>query len=564
MNARKIIYAEWLSVAIPLLCLLLWTITSSTAYPCLRRRNYLHPIEPIPIQGPKPHELKGPLWCDGVITADRAAGERAYVCEGQTLCKGATSCDGPLICIGSWFDDEGMLASLDSVTINLSLPLISACLLDNHLWGLLLSAGLLVAVGEILPQVIFPRYPVVILGNLVWVMQGALDLDNRVAGDIMKPISDVKMLDVKDRVNIDRWKTVINWGYKLAVLLVEGILLIAVQDMMSADPNEVTTLRSVPIHALPIVSGDYPLWDLLHLFQGGFSHIAIVEKTPPIGQKTQNNTPVDNAPPNWVWGGIRDGICRKLKFIRNGGNYQQPVTQTPKYWTDSPIYKLSREQPLGIVTMEDVLKALLRSPIFDEKDISHYKRRREYGDGSPGGVLESELQSPFSRESPNSQELETGSHPAGPAIQFATRNGDKSLDIAARRKHNSRNEHLSCSKPLVPLSNRGRRGKSLSDPLGRTLRCNSPKGFSPKDKGRGKAGEVGKAMSENNYSTNASDGFELESLTGTSIPSSIFSHSTGTTSHSLDLLGLRGESTDSSDPGLSTLEEEFSASVHSI
>lgn len=29
----------------------------------------------------------------------------------------------------------------------------------------------------------------------------------------MKPISDVKMLNVKDRMNIDRWKRVINWGY---------------------------------------------------------------------------------------------------------------------------------------------------------------------------------------------------------------------------------------------------------------------------------------------------------------------------------------------------------------
>ena len=55
-----------------------------------------------------------------------------------------------------------------SVTINLSLPLISACLLDNRLWGLFLLAGLLIVVGEILPEVIFSRYPVVILGNLMW------------------------------------------------------------------------------------------------------------------------------------------------------------------------------------------------------------------------------------------------------------------------------------------------------------------------------------------------------------------------------------------------------------
>lgn len=55
-----------------------------------------------------------------------------------------------------------------SVTINLSLPLISACLLDNHLWGLLLSASLLIIVGEILPGILFPRFPVELLGNMMW------------------------------------------------------------------------------------------------------------------------------------------------------------------------------------------------------------------------------------------------------------------------------------------------------------------------------------------------------------------------------------------------------------
>lgn len=117
MNAREIIYTRWLSVAIPLLCFLLWTTTSSPAYPCLSRRNYLHLIEPNPILGPKdsaalhrPHRLKGPLWCNGTITADPSAGEKTYVCDDQTLCKGATNCNGALVCTGPWFDDGGMLA----------------------------------------------------------------------------------------------------------------------------------------------------------------------------------------------------------------------------------------------------------------------------------------------------------------------------------------------------------------------------------------------------------------------------------------------------------------------
>ena len=261
---------------------------------------------------------------------------------------------------------------------------------------------------------------------------------------------------------------------------------------------------------------------------------------------------------------MRDTIFKKLKFIRKEGEYQQPMTQVPKYWTGSSRYKLSREQPLGIVTMEDVLKALLRSSIFDEKDISHSRRRRGTGEDSLREVFERESQRPFSREPLTSERLEIESElPAGLDIQLAPKNGEGSSESAARGKHNSGNKHLSSPKPLVPLSSKERRGNALTDPLGGTPRQNSPEKLSSKDKGKGRAFEVRKAMSESNYSTNASDDFELESLTGASVPSSIFSHSTGTTSHLMDLLGLRGQYANSSDFYLSTLDEESSASANS-
>jgi len=118
MNTRKIIYARWLSVAIPLFYFLLWATTSSTAYPCLSRRlSSLHLIEPNQTPWPKgpaapqrPHKFKGPLWCNGTLTADPLAKGKGYVCTGQTLCNGATSCNGTLVCTGPWFYDGGTLA----------------------------------------------------------------------------------------------------------------------------------------------------------------------------------------------------------------------------------------------------------------------------------------------------------------------------------------------------------------------------------------------------------------------------------------------------------------------
>lgn len=31
--------------------------------------------------------------------------------------------------------------------------------------------------------------------------------------------------------------------------------------------DEITTLKQLPLHKLPVISEDYPLWDLLRLFQ---------------------------------------------------------------------------------------------------------------------------------------------------------------------------------------------------------------------------------------------------------------------------------------------------------
>lgn len=58
--------------------------------------------------------------------------------------------------------------TLATVIINHSLPLMAACLLNNHLWGFLLSSALVVVFGEILPLMVFPRFPLLILGNMMW------------------------------------------------------------------------------------------------------------------------------------------------------------------------------------------------------------------------------------------------------------------------------------------------------------------------------------------------------------------------------------------------------------
>lgn len=70
---------------------------------------------------------------------------------------------------------------------------------------------------------------------------------------------------------------------------------------------------------------------------------------------------------------------------------------SPKYWTDDKDYLSSRGTPIGIVTLEDVIEALLQSSILDEKDVS-LGRRRMKGTGSPNSsrIITSSEQTPVS------------------------------------------------------------------------------------------------------------------------------------------------------------------------
>lgn len=113
--------------------------------------------------------------------------------------------------------------------------------------------------------------------------------------------------------------------------------------------------------------------------------MAIVERD--LEEIELSDSPVDSAPGMSFFQAAKEQyqkIQRKLCPCRSKPPTikKPPPLHVPKYWTDDRDYLLSKRHPIGIITLEDVIEALIQSSILDEKDIS-LGRRRMKGTGSP-------------------------------------------------------------------------------------------------------------------------------------------------------------------------------------
>ena len=170
----------------------------------------------------------------------------------------------------------------------------------------------------------------------VSILRAVLELRDKCVGQIMTHIDDVFTLPFYSCLDRNTIERIVEAGHsRIPIYLNEKIIgVLLVKELILNDPDDAIPLSSLKLRKLPSVLEGTALFDMLHVFETGGSHMAIVVK-----EVSQENC----------------RITSNEEII-----YDTPTLPDRHSSTTNTSYGTSKQfRQLGIVTLEDVIEELL-------------------------------------------------------------------------------------------------------------------------------------------------------------------------------------------------------------
>ncbi|BFZ58638.1 hypothetical protein PYCC9005_005702 [Savitreella phatthalungensis] len=189
--------------------------------------------------------------------------------------------------------------------------------------------------------------------DAVTIMRGALDLQEKRVRDSMTSIENVFMLPHDAKLDRETMSSIAERGHSRIPIYqtvrgdmrITGCLL--AKNLLLVDPDDELPLRHININHIPSVQDDLPLFDILNIFQEGRSHLAVVVPSP------SPEPPVEVA------------RTRTTDSRSSNETVLEERSVPTRLWTEAEMAELD---PIGVITLEDVLEELIQEPIWDETD----------------------------------------------------------------------------------------------------------------------------------------------------------------------------------------------------
>ncbi|GFH06566.1 CNNM transmembrane domain-containing protein [Haematococcus lacustris] len=286
--------------------------------------------------------------------------------------------------------------------------------------AVLVSVSVVLVFGEILPQAICSRYGLKALfrraqlkalvdvhsstagfgGTLsdqeIAVIRGALDLTSKTAVKSMTPLEKVFMLSTADRLDERTMQAILLSGHSRIPVYRDGNRkdiqgLILSKELVLVNPADNIQVSDLNMRELPRLPANTPMYDMLKLFESGRSHMALL-----MGHSKAAQAAREMGPPHRPG---RHSMERKprgrphqasLKRLGSSGTSTSTLAHhRPGYdeealtgarLLDGPIPEDGESEgegqgageegdPVGIITIEDVIEELLQEEIIDETDL---------------------------------------------------------------------------------------------------------------------------------------------------------------------------------------------------